>query len=103
MVKDKMLKSYIMIKRMKKKCQTGKYQEFPEVQLVYKKCTYHENQKKKQKKQKKTNKQTNKNNNNNNNSSKNQKARYHESSKMQIEYSQRKYSDNKKISKNEVH
>ena len=58
--------------------------------------------KKKQKKQKKTNKQTNKNNNNNN-SSKNQKARYHESSKMQIEYSQRKYSDNKKISKNEVH
>ena len=88
-----------MIKRMKKKCQTGKYQEFPEVQLVYKKCTYHENQKKTNKK---TNKQTNKNNNNNN-SSKNQKARYHESSKMQIEYSQRKYSDKKKISKNEVH
>ena len=59
-------------------------------------------QKKTKKKNKQTNKQTNKNNKNNN-SSKNQKARYHESSKMQIEYSQRKYSDNKKISKNEVH
>ena len=62
------------------------------------------NKKTKKKTNKQTNKQTNKNNNNNNNSSsKNQKARYHESSKMQIEYSQRKYSDNKKISKNEVH
>ena len=48
-----------MIKRMKKKCQTGKYQDFPEVQLLYKKCTYHENKKKKTKKTKK-NKQTNK-------------------------------------------
>ena len=53
--KDKQLKSYIMIKGKKNleqptpksTYQKAKYQEVPDVQLVYKKCTYHEIKKKK--------------------------------------------------------